>query len=71
MIPYNLLIILVIWGCIFEINSSDRLIGSNLYTRNVFFYLSFIIAILLTGFRDMLGGYDVFVYAYFLNQFLT
>lgn len=67
MIPYNLLVILVVWGFIFEINSSYRLIGANLYTRNIFFYLSFIVAILLTGFRDMLGGYDVFVYAHFFE----
>lgn len=68
MIPYILIFLLAFLGVLYELNLKYS--NSTIYVNsNSVIYLLIVMAvILMTGFRDMLGGYDVFVYAHFFQQ---
>lgn len=68
MIPYILILLLLCLGLFYELYlPSARQDMISFQHRAVYFFLVSAVA-LMTGFRDMIGGYDVYIYAWFFDE---
>lgn len=72
MFPYILLLIVLIFGVCYELGIfSGRVCYKHTGMHDLYFTCGCLLAFILTGFRDMMGGYDVFVYASFFDSVPT
>lgn len=68
MIPYILILLLLCLGFIYELYlPSARQYKVSFQYKTVYFMLVSAVA-LMTGFRDMIGGYDIYIYAWFFEE---
>lgn len=68
MIPYILIFLLVFLGVLYELNLKYTNSAIYISFHSVIYFFIVLSVALMSGFRDMLGGYDVFVYARFFQQ---
>lgn len=66
MYPYILIFIIVFLGFVYELYFTKQAANNK-----KFFILLIVTAALMTGLRDMIGGYDVYVYTAYFNNLPT